>query len=242
MISTTITNQLKTRKIFLYVCLLMIFFLVSCDSGKRVFILSGQSNMVRLEPSISFIPALEEEYGKDKIIVVKDAKGAQPISRWYKKAKPNQNEPQIGDLYDRLLTKVKDSITETKIKSVTFIWMQGERDARLGNASIYEESLLGVYQQLSEDLNRDDINFVIGRLSDFDMTDERWPHWTKIRDIQFKVAESNPKFGWINTDEYNDGLNPKGEPIQNDLHMSVEGYDLMGKAFAKEAIRLLKVK
>lgn len=242
MISTSISNLLKTRNIFLYFCLLTIFFLASCNSGKHVFILSGQSNMVRLDPNLSFTPALEEEFGKDKIIVVKDAKGSQPISRWYKKAKPNQNEPQIGDLYDRFLTKVKDSITDTKIKSVTFIWMQGERDARLGNATIYEESLLGVYNQLSEDLNRDDINFVIGRLNDFDMKNSKWPHWTKIRDIQVKVAESNPKFGWVDTDVFNDGLNPKGEPIQNDLHMSVEGYDLMGKAFAKEAIRLLKVK
>lgn len=228
------------KKTLIYTSFLMVLFLVSCDSGKHLLILSGQSNMARLDPNLSFIPTLEEEFGKDKIIVVKDAKGTEPISRWYKKAKPNQNEPPIGDLYDRLLTKVKDSIADTKIKSITFIWMQGERDARLGNASIYEESLLGVYQQLSEDLNRDDINFVIGRLSDFDMTNEKWPHWTKIRAIQEKVAESNPKFGWVDTDEFNDGLNSKGEPIQNDLHMSVEGYDLMGKAFAKEAIRLIK--
>ena len=232
---------MKTKYIFL--CFVLVF--TSCciwkqSEEKHLLILSGQSNMVRLDPNLSFTPTLEEKFGKNKIIVVKDAKGAQPISRWYKKAKLNQNELQIGDLYSQLLTKVKDSIKNVNIKSVTFIWMQGERDARLENAAIYEESLLGVYNQLSEDLNRGDINFVIGRLSDFDMANERWPHWTKIRDIQVKVAESNSQFGWVDTDDFNDGLNPKGEPIQNDLHMSVEGYKSMGTSFAHEAIRLIK--
>lgn len=198
--------------------------------------------MVRLDPSTSFIPTLESEFDKSNIIVVKDAKGSQPISRWYKKATITENETEIGDLYDRLLKKVKDSIAEHKIKSVTFIWMQGERYARIENASRYEDYLLGLYYQLSEDLEWDDINFIIGRLNDFDMNNERWPHWTKIREIQQKVGDSHPKFDWVNTDSFNDGINAKGETIQNDLHMSVEGYKQLGEAFAKKAIYLIEEK
>jgi hypothetical protein len=216
--------------------------ITSCvsDKGKHLFILSGQSNMVRLDLNVSFIPSIEKEFGKDNVIVIKDAKGAQPISRWYKKAKANENETEIGDLYDRLLQKVNDSIAERKIQSVTFIWMQGERDARIKNAEVYEEYLLGLYDQLATDLNENNINFVIGRLSDFDMNNERWPHWIKIREIQQKVGGSNPRFDWVDTDEFNDGMNSKGDTIQNDLHMSVEGYKHLGETFAKKAIHLIK--
>ena len=53
--------------------------------GVHLFVLSGQSNMVRLNPNVSFTPAVKAAFGKDNAIVVKDAVGAQPIRRWYKK-------------------------------------------------------------------------------------------------------------------------------------------------------------
>jgi len=51
----------------------------------HLFILSGQSNMAGLNPQISFTPTVETAFGKENVIVVKDAKGGQPIMRWYKK-------------------------------------------------------------------------------------------------------------------------------------------------------------
>ena len=58
------------------------------NEGKHLFILSGQSNMARLDPSDSFTPTVIKEFGSDNVIVVKDAKGGQPIRRWYKNWKP----------------------------------------------------------------------------------------------------------------------------------------------------------
>ena len=55
------------------------------DDAKHLFILSGQSNMAGLRPEESFTPAVEAAFGKDHVIVVKDAQGGQPIRRWYKK-------------------------------------------------------------------------------------------------------------------------------------------------------------
>ena len=59
--------------------------------GNHLFILSGQSNMVGLKPEESFTPIIEKKYGKEKIIIVKDAKGGQPIRRWYKEWKFDNN-------------------------------------------------------------------------------------------------------------------------------------------------------
>lgn len=197
--------------------------------------------MARLNPEASFTPAIEDEFGKENVIVVKDALGGQPIRRWYKDWKPLAGEePKANpDLYDTLMNKVYASIKNEKIATVTFIWMQGERDAAERLGEVYEKSLIGLYDQLSHDLNRKDVFFIIGRLSDFDRLSEKYPHWEMIRDIQVNVATSNPLFDWVNTDDLNDGFNKNGKEIKDDLHMSEEGYVIMGKRFADKSIQLI---
>lgn len=209
--------------------------------GKHLFILSGQSNMDRFSPAVSFTPAVEKEFGKDNVIVIKDAQGGQPIRRWYKDWKPSSGEAPAatGDLYDRLMKKVNPVVAAEKIQTVTFFWMQGERDAREQHGDVYEASLKGLVEQLSDDLGRDDINVVVGRLSDFDLGNTKYPDWTQVRQAQVDFAESYPRGAWINTDDCNDGLNSKGKNVSNDLHMSVEGYKTMGERYAEKAIGLI---
>ena len=58
-------NEMKQ----LYVVALAMFFSVSygnaAEQEKHLFILSGQSNMAGLDPSLSFTPAVEAKYGKE---------------------------------------------------------------------------------------------------------------------------------------------------------------------------------
>lgn len=220
--------------------------LTSCSRapGKRyhLFILSGQSNMARLDPSKSFIPEIAKEFGKEHVIVVKDAHGGQPIRRWYKKWNPGNGSSfkDPGDLYDRLMEKVQKAIHKKKINTINFIWMQGERDACEGNGKIYASSLVGLVDQLKNDLQNAHLNVVIGRISDYDLENRRCPHWKMIRQAQVTVAESNSRFAWINTDDLNDGLNEEGELIKNDLHYTVEGYEILGRRFAERSIDLIQ--
>jgi hypothetical protein len=143
----------------------------AAEEGRHLFILSGQSNMQGHRPEEAFIPAVSDALGIDRVIVVQDAQNGQPILRWWKNWKsPEGEKPEsTGDLYDRLMAKVNPAIEGQVLESVTFIWMQGERDAGMRWGGVYEASLRGLYDQLSEDLGRTDINFVIGRLSDFDL-------------------------------------------------------------------------
>ena len=117
--------------------------------------------------------------------------------------------------------------------------MQGESDAVEHHAEVYAESLLGLIEQLSRDMAREDINYVIGRLSDFDIGDKKKQYWTMVRKAQVEVAETNPRGAWVNTDDLNDGMNKKGEQIKNDIHYSIEGYKLLGKRFADKSIKLI---
>jgi len=228
---------------FLYLVVGLVFGCLSLEAsgGSHLFILSGQSNMARLDPSNSFIPTLESNLGTEKFIVVKDAIGGQPIRRWYKKWKSSQGEKSemIGDLYDQLMVKVREAIAGQVVETVSFIWMQGERDAREGNGYVYEESFLGLLEQLKQDLDIANMNVVIGRLSDFDMDNKKYPHWTFVRNVQVSMAEKHPRFSWVDTDDLNEGLNAKGESISNDLHYSVEGYKEFGKRLGMAALKLI---
>ena len=207
------------------------------EQKTHLFILSGQSNMVGLNPDLSFTPTVTKGLSADKVIVVKDAAGGQPIRRWYKKwhAPEGKDVPAgkqpWGDLYDQLMGKVKPAIAARRPDTVTFVWMQGERDAKESLGEVYAESFKGLIAQLQADLGRTDINVVIGRLSDFDNANKSYPHWTRIREIQVKLAEDDPRIEWVDTDD----LNGPG----NGLHYTKEGYVELGKRFADKALALI---
>lgn len=227
-------------KTYIFVFCLISLTTISCgnQSENHLFILSGQSNMAGLNLEISFIPTIEKTLGKEHVTIVKHAVGGQPIRRWY--IDPLVKTDERPHLFDSLMQRVQDSVKNKKFDTVSFIWMQGERDAREDIGELYKTSLLGLYSQLSKDLKRKDVNFIIGRISDFDMKNNTYPDWTLIRDIQVDVANSNKRFDWVNTDDLNDGLNKKGDTILNDLHMSVSGYKLLGKRFAQKSIELIR--
>jgi hypothetical protein len=212
------------------------------DQGKHLFILSGQSNMAGMNPKVSFTPTVVAAFGKENVIVVKSAQGGQPIRKWYKKWTDANGKPSksAGERYDILMKQVNLAIKDQSLKSVTFVWMQGERDARENHGKVYEASLKGLLAQLSGDFNRQDINFVIGRLSDWGLTNSGRPDWKLIREVQVKVADGSPRGAWVDTDDLNDGLNKKGKEIKDDLHYSVKGYTLLGKRFAEKSIELIK--
>ncbi|MEM1294423.1 MAG: sialate O-acetylesterase [Verrucomicrobiota bacterium] len=197
----------------------------------HLFLLSGQSNMAGLNPEEAFIPAVVEAFGEDRVIVVKAAYGAKSIQHWYKPTSNKTSETRNW-LYRELIGKAKFAIVDRDIQSVTLCWMQGESDAGTkANASLYPEKFEGLLQQLREDLGRDDIHFVIGRLSDHS-DPGKYEAWDQMRSTQVKIAESTPLGRWIDTDPFNGDDNnlhyPSGE----------NGKVALASAFAKEAIEL----
>jgi hypothetical protein len=208
--------------------------------GKKIhlFILSGQSNMEALEPQRTFTPTVAQALAGDEIVVVKEAVGGMPIRMWVKDWAPaegrsvvDQQRSTQGEIYDRLMRKVRDAIKDGNPDTVTFVWMQGERDAREGHGEVYVESLRELIRQLRTDLKRDDINVVIGRLSDFSIGNGRFKHWDEVRGAQEQIAREDERAAWIDTDAWN------GEG--NELHYVKDGYDKLGKAFAEKALELI---
>lgn len=212
--------------------------------GKHLFILSGQSNMAGMDPNASFTPAVEEAFGKDNVTVVKNAQSGAPIRSWVhdyefpdKRSIADKEKKSMGRKYTDLLQAVQAVTQGSTYDSVTFVWMQGERDAREQLAEVYARSFQAILEQLKTDLKFAEINFVIGRISDFDMQDKKYPHWTRIREIQVKLAEGNPRGEWVDTDDLNGG-----EPgvAGGGLHYTKAGYATLGQRFAEKAIALAK--
>lgn len=213
------------------------------DEGKHLFILAGQSNMRKPLPQ-SFGEAVQSVFGSDKVIVVSKAHPGQPINQWYKNWQPPDgmtlNEKQArqtnGVLYDRLLAAVERGVKDEQIQTVTFVWMQGEADASASWGAVYEQSFLGLLEQLKQDLKMDKINFVIGRINDF-WIDQ--PDGKLVREIQVKLGEEHAHGDWINTDDLNRGVNPWGGYSIDDGHFPPSGYVVMGKRFAERACKLI---
>ncbi|MCA9192937.1 MAG: sulfatase-like hydrolase/transferase [Planctomycetales bacterium] len=195
--------------------------LASETKGKaRLFLLSGQSNMANLDPEISFVPKLRAEFPDDELIFTKVAYGGRAIARWVPR----------GKIYVELIEKAKLTVQGKELASITFVWMQGERDHQEDEMTQnYRANLETLYQQLCEDFHRIDIHWVIGRLSDARLGT---PNWDKIRNVQVEVAESHPLAAWIDTDDLNG--------TQNAVHCPPEGYKQMGIRFAQAAIQLIR--
>lgn len=134
-------------------------------------------------------------------------------------------------MYRRLMAKVNTAFAGKAPDTVTFVWMQGERDAKEKQGEVYAPSLHGLVEQLRADLKRKDINIVIGRLSDFDNDNQQYPHWTMVREALVKVAESEPRGAWVDTDDLNGP--------ENSLHYTPEGYKILGEYFASKAAELI---
>lgn len=200
------------------------------EGGKRLFILAGQSNMQRLDPEVSFTPAVKAAFGDGNVVVVKDAESGQPIRRWYKGWKPAAGEgpKATGDLYDRLMAKVRAAMASNTFDTLTLVWMQGESDAVATQGLVYAASLKGLIAQFEKDLGRNDLYVVIGRISDYQMS----PDWERVRAAQVAVAESSSRYAWVDTDDLNGPLNL--------LHYDPAGFKALGQRMAEKAVALIK--
>jgi hypothetical protein len=194
-----------------------------------------------MDPAVSFTQAVTKAFGGDRVIVVKNANSGQSIRSW---AKSNHESPPPtrgrvpkvrGELYAPLMKKVKAAIEGEILKTVTFVWMQGESDL---NNTAYDDYLKELLEQLQADLAFKEINIVIGRINDNGLdSPQRLEGRLNIRKVQKEFAEAHPRGAWVNTDDLND-RKVDGKKL-NDLHYNKEGYRILGQRFAEKSISLV---
>lgn len=217
-------------------------------SPTHLFILSGQSNMQGLNPQNSFLPEATKLLPDAEIAHLKVSRGGQPIRLWVtewdgisKAAGLTQMNPRGPVYYQQIQAELKKlKYDQNNYASVSFCWMQGERDAKSGMEPAYEAALKKLISNLRRDLKRPDMNFVIGRISDHSPSSKFQSGWDKIRKIHVDVANADPRGSWVDTDDCNNKI--KRDQPTNDLHYTQDGYILFGKRLARQAVRLINGK
>lgn len=209
----------------------------------HLFILSGQSNMQGMKPETGFVPEAEKLFSGSEVGYIKIAKGGRPIRLWVKEwnsiAEKHKLNPRIEStvFYQPILDQYAKVIEKhPKISSVTFCWMQGERDAKENLSAAYTDAMKQLIKNLRRDLKQPKMYFVIGRLSDH--LKESHKPWTDVRKSQVTVAEEDPLGAWVDCDDLNNKKGKDGK-THDDLHYTKEGYALLGKRYARQAKLLI---
>ena len=218
------------------------------DKSVHLFILSGQSNMQGMDPETGFLPEAKTLFQNDEVVYIKVAKGGQPICRWLEEWADIAKAKGINDrhrerilkgegvlFYRPILDQYKAMLEKhPKPASVTFCWMQGERDANGGAHVAYEDALQLLITKLRRDLKRPDMNIVIGRIGDYAL-DRR--SCVAVRKAQREIAKEDPRGAWIDVDDLNN-KEVKGK-MQSVVHYTKEGYVILGQRFARQSYLLV---
>ena len=214
----------------------------AADKPVHLFILSGQSNMAGMNPKTGFEPEAQKLFPDAEVVYFKVSRGGQPIRLWIEEwndiakkhglnstVKATVYYKPILDQYAKLMERPPNPA------SVTFCWMQGERDARENLSAAYPDALQQLITNLRRDLKQPKMNFVIGRLSDFGKPD--YADWQNVRKAQVALAEKDKLGAWVDCDDLND--KEKNGVKNNDLHYTKEGYELLGRRYARQAKALI---
>jgi len=221
------------------------------DKPVHVFIFSGQSNMAGMDPETGFVPEARKLFGSEEVVYIKVAKGGQPICRWLeewadiaeKKGLDARHRERIlkGEgvlFYQPILDQYKEMLDKyPKPTSVTFCWMQGERDANGGADAAYKDALELLIAKLRRDLKRTDMNIVIGRIGDYALDRASC---VEVRKVQVEIANEDSRGAWVDVDDLND-KEVNGE-MQSVVHYNREGYVVLGQRFARQGYALVKGK
>ena len=244
------TNKLKI--ITLLTLLLTASLVAAADKPVHLFILSGQSNMQGMDPETGFMPGAKKLFKDEEVVYIKVAKRAQPICRWLEEWDDIAKEQGLSErdrerlwkgegvlLYQPILDQYKETLKKhPKPASVTFCWMQGERDANGGGLPAYKDALKLLIAKLRRDLERPDMNIVIGRLSDAGGNKESWG---AMRKIQMEIVNEEPSGAWVDCDDLNNRM--KDGKMENAVHYNrPEGYVILGERFARQGYALIKGK
>lgn len=222
----------------------------AADRPVHIFILSGQSNMAGMNPKLGLEPEAARLFPDAEVVYFKVARGGQPIRYWVAewneiaerhgldvKITPDGGEGDGTRYYQPILKQYRQLLDKhPQPASVTFCWMQGERDAREKLSAAYTDALNQLIANLRRDLKQPGMNFVIGRLSDFGKPDNA--HWQDVRKAQVEVAGGDPHGAWVDCDDLND--KEKGGVKRDDLHYTKEGYELLGRRYVRQAKALIE--
>lgn len=222
----------------------------AADKPVHIFILSGQSNMAGMRPESGFVPEAAKLFPDAEVAYIKVAQGGQPIRYWVAEwntiAAKHGIDVEVARAKDKnpgtiYYQPILEQFAGLRAKhpnpaSVTFCWMQGERDAKENLDAAYSDALRQLITNLRRDLKLPEMRVVIARLSDWGKPDNA--PWQAVRDAQVGLAKADPLAAWVDCDDLNN-KEKNGRPV-DDLHYTPVGYQTLGERFVRQAKALIE--
>ncbi len=161
---------------------------------------------------------VSKNYPEATIGLIPCAVGGSPIKSWEPGAwdAPTKSHP-----YDDAMKRAHAALQSGTLKGI--LWHQGESDSGPGKSEIYEQKLRELIARFREELDADDVPFIIGQLGQFE--DRPWNDYKKQVDHAHRnIAKSDKKVIFVNSE----GLSHKGDKV----HFNAESYREFGKRYA----------
>ncbi len=174
-------------------------------------------------PGLTFGKAMAERKPNVRIGLIPCAAGGSPISTWKTGAIHKQTNSRP---YDDALKRTKIAMKDGVLKGI--LWHQGESDSIEEAAELYEERLVLFINKLRQELQADNVPFIVGELGEFYI--QKRPLATIINEALARITQRVGNTAFVESKD----LDHNGDGI----HFSSESARELGRRYAEAMFRL----
>ena len=174
-------------------------------------------SMQQISMGFSFAKQMYKKTGR-KVLLVVNARGGSTIEEWDK-------SNSVKNYYSEAVRRTREAMKYGTLKAI--LWHQGEQNSE--NPGDYLPKLEKFVREIREDMNSPELPFIAGEIA-------RWwqPNASNFNPVINKISETIPYTACVCT------KGAKSETDLTDPQFSRESQILIGKRYAREALKLIK--
>gem|GEM_PF-64576 len=187
----------------------------------------------RFGPEYGLSEKLNEAFPYQHFTLLKYSIGGASLLDWapnYSKEKAEiTGNAKFGNVYAQCFEKVDSLMKNEVVEPAAFLWMQGERDARIPEAGKdYYQNFKQLIESIRGKLDKPNLPFIFGMVNP---PAEKYAALTTVRAAQRKIAKDLPNVFIIETDDL--------EKLKDNLHYNAAGQMELGHRFGEQLKVLL---
>lgn len=196
----------------------------------------GASNRQRFGPEVGLWQALHRQFPDTHFLIIKYAIGGSSMLDWApqydaEKAKIT-GHARFGNMFEAMFSKV-DSLTRVyDSEMLAFLWMQGERDAKVPAAGKdYYPHFRSLIEAVRQRVQAPQLPVLFGAVNP---PAADYPALPQVRRAQADIA-AQVKNAWL--------IDTEGLPkLSDNLHYNSQGQLTLGERYARQVAMLLKAR
>lgn len=184
-------------------------------------------------PEYGLSEKLNQAFPHQDFTLLKYAIGGASLLDWAPNYDEKQAEitgnAQFGNVFEKCFVQIDSLMTNKEAIPTAFLWMQGERDARIPEAGKdYYKNFKQFIQSIRTKLKKPNLPFVFGMINP---PAEKYPAVSTIRAAQRKIAQKLPYVYVVETDDL--------QKHPDNLHYDAMGQLELGRRFGEQLKKLL---